>query len=194
MKKINLKIKYMHILIIFGILLLINFISAYGISKEYFDGNPAKIGPGETKEISFGLIVLSPNETARTLSIEMINGSDIARLVNDRLTVPAGSRDTEIKLRVSIPQNVPEGTLYQVVLNVKDISITNDTGMINFVTSSTSSIPILVEKSVAPPATPPVEKPAGNYSWVIIVIALAIIIAIVAYLLLRRKEAHSKSK
>lgn len=176
----------MNILIIFGILLLINFISAYGVSKEYFDGSPAKVGPGETKEISFGLIVLSPNETARTLNIEMINGSDIATLVSEKITAPAGSRDTEIKLRVSIPQNVPEGTLYQVILNIKDVTSNDDTGMVNFAVSSTSSIPILVEKPTAPPATP--EKPA-DYSWVIIVVVLAIIIAVVAYLLLKKKKS-----
>ena len=194
MKKTNFKTKYIFFLIIFGIVLLINFVSAYGISKEYFDGNPAKIGPGETKEISFGLIILSPNETAKTLSIEMINGSDIASLVSEKINVPAGSRDTEIKLRVSIPQTDTEGTLHHVVLNIKDITVSEDSGMVNFVAVSTSTIPILVQKTIVPEELEDTQTgdSMGSIFWAVGVIILIAIIAIVAYLFLKKKSSDVK--
>jgi len=187
--------KIIELVFLFWILIVsINLISAIGISKEYFEGNPAKVGPGETKEISFGLIIVNPEEGDRNIVLNLTEGGEIASIIGDKsFTVLAGSRDKIINLRISIPKDTPEGTKYTVALDIKDNTIPNGTQMVGFTKSSTSSIPILVEKEKAPVPEPAPEKPAGDYTWYIIIAVLIIIIAIVAYFLLRNKES-GKSK
>ncbi len=177
------------LIIVISVLLIVNFVAAIGISKEYHSENPAKVGPGEIKEISFGLILASQDDGDRNIELNMTEGNEIATIISDKSFIAkAGSIDNEVRLRVSIPKDTAEGTKYTVTIRVFDKTPPAE-GMIGFTTSTTSSIPILVEKTLEPVITPPAEeKPLGNYGWAIIVVVLAIIIAIVAYLFLRNKS------
>ena len=175
--------------IVMSILLAVNFVGAVAISQEYHYENPAKVGPGETNEISFGLIQAAQADGDRNIELNMTEGNEIATIISDKSFIAkAGIGYNDVRLRVSIPNNVAEGTKYTITIRVYDKTPPAE-GMVGFTTSTTSSIPILVEKApIEPVATPPVEKPKGNYGWVIIVIALAVIIAIVAYLFLRKRS------
>ncbi len=181
-------------LITMSFLLLINFVGALAISQEYHSENPAKVGPGETKEISFALLLASQADGDRNVELNLTEGGEIATIIGEKsFIVKAGSMDKEIKLRVSVPQGAAEGTKYTVTIRVFDKTSPPE-GMVGFTTSTTSSIPVLVEKTPEPSTAAP-EKPAADYSWYIIVLVIIIIIVIVAYFLLRNKDtAKNKSK
>lgn len=167
------------------ILVLVSLVNALGLSQDYHSKNPLKVGPGETKEAVFGRFQ-NPDNASITLKIELIEGGDVAKLIDNNLdsfVIPAGSLDAALNIRVSIPNEIPEGTEYNVVVKYTDTADRGGTGMITMSQSSTSSIPILVEK------TPVSEKPQVNSSILWTVIIVIIIIAIVAYLLMRRKSS-----
>lgn len=73
----NFKVKYFFVIIIMSVLLVVSFVGAIGISQGYHSENPAKVGPGETKEISFGLILASQTEGDRNIELNMTEGSEI---------------------------------------------------------------------------------------------------------------------
>jgi len=174
---------------IIAILVLISFVNAIGMSGDYHSGNPLKVGPGESIEAAFGRFQ-NPDNISITLKIEISEGGDIATLIGDNLNsfvIPAGNLNTPLNVKVSIPEGVSEGTNYTVTIKYTDITDKGGSGMITMAEAKTSSIPILVEKTpIEPPVTP--EKPLGSIAWVVIVLVLAVIIAIVAYLLLRKKN------
>ncbi len=175
--------------LILGIILalMVNLVSAVGISSEYHNKNILKIGPGETKDIIFGSFQNTDTKD-HTIKIELIEGKGIATIIDsglDSFKVPAGKLDLPLNIKVSIPSEIAEGTSYTITVSYLDITPGNYSGMVTMDESRTSSIPILVEK-----AAQPEEKPSENsLTWVILVVALVIIIAIVAYLLLKGKAS-----
>jgi len=173
------------------VILLSSFVSALGIGMSYTMNKPLEIGPGETKEIK-----LTPNsmisEGDMKLAVKIMKGSEIASLVDAsaQVNLPAGGQ-VPVNIKISIPAGVSEGTEYIVTFNFKPINPPEEAGTVSFNTANEVSMKVIVKTPPPEPAhvvTPLVEKPKGNYSWVIIVIALAVIIAIVAYLFLRKRS------
>lgn len=180
------------LVVLVGTVSLVSFVSALGFAQDYHDKNPLKVGPGETVDAVYGRFQNQGNKSIN-LKIELIEGGDIATLTDSNLNsfvIPAGSLETPLNVKISIPEEVPEGTRYNLKIRYTDISDNGGNGMITMTQSSTSSIPVLVEKTPIAP-----EKPAtGNTIWIVLIVIIAIILAIVAYLLIGKKKFSGKSK
>lgn len=177
---------------IIAIFIFVSLVNALGLSQDYHDGNPLKVGPGESKEVMFGRFQ-NPDNTDVTLKLELVEGGDIAELTGNNLgnfVIPAGNLATPLNIKVSIPEEVPEGTKYNVVVKYADITSKGGTGMITMTQAFTSSMPILVEK----PKPAEIEKPSAGslMMWSIIIIVLIIIIAVVVYFLMRKPRKKSR--
>lgn len=187
MKKI-LKNRTHEILMIFGIifiLFIVPMISA-GFSSDYYSENPATVGPGETKTFDLLRLMSSTNDQNNgsvQYKVEVTDAAGIAKLVGKDEFSVTPTKPALVPVKLTIPSNMTEGR-YNVIFKVTDITPSEDVGMIGFVRTSTIVMAILVKKPVE---IAPIEKPKANYSWFIIVVALAVIIAIVAYFLLRKK-------
>ena len=186
---INKKKKCLEVFLVMVLVITLSLVSAsVGISKEYYEGAPLKIGPGETKEAVWGLIIASEETEDKTLEFEMIDGSEIASLLQDSIVVPAGSRDNEIKIRVSIPETVAEGTKYSITVKVKDVSASEGTGMVTMTESQTSSIPVLVEKTEE-------ETPSTlSTTWIIVGIVVILLIIIVVWIMKKNQNSEPVKK
>ena len=159
---------------------MVSLVSAVGISKDYHEGNPVLVGPGETKEVVFGRLMATQETEDRTIEIGLIEGSEIASVLNDEsFVVAAGSRDTELKVRISIPSDVPEGTEYTVTLSIKDATLSQGSGMVMFTETKTSSIPVLVQKTEEPEE----DAGLGVWTWVLIIAVVVVILLILAKVL-----------
>lgn len=174
------------------IILLPSLVNAFGIGMTYTQNNPLILGPGEAREIQ-----LTPNsmasEGALKLTARIMKGSEIASFIdsNAQYNLPAGGQ-IPIKVRISIPKGVNEGTEYIVTFNFMDATKSEGEGTISIKTASEVSMKVLVKK---PAETTPAKKPANeNIYWPVMVIVLIIMIAIIAYFLLTKKETPSKSK
>jgi len=196
MEKINKKYCF-ELLTIFGILsflFVLPMISA-GFSSNYYAGNPATIGPGETKTAELLTLLSGANEANNgnlTYKVEITNGAGIATLEGNNVFSITPTQPAPIKVKLSVSSNTHEGTEFNITFKISDITPTESGGMIGFAKTSTFTMPVLVR---TPPPTPtptpsttPVEQPKGSIAWVIIVLVLAVIIAIVAFLFLKRKK------
>ena len=103
--KINIKV-WMTILVLS--VFLIGFVSAFGVSSDYWVGNPLKISPGETKTISLRLQNIIGAEDIKVKAI-LKDGQGIATTESKDYLVKAGTKDTEVPITVSIPSNIPLG-------------------------------------------------------------------------------------
>lgn len=105
---------------IFITLLTLSFASAYGVSSPYWKGNPLRIAPGDTKEVSITL----QNMDAKDIKInaEITRGSDIASIQKNEYIVPAGTKNTEILVTVKIPEDVKLNEEYEITISSKEIN------------------------------------------------------------------------
>lgn len=177
------------ILGIIGFLLLIPVISAIGVSSEYNSENPANVAPGETKTINL-MRLLTGTEEAVKVKVELIDGAGVASYAGESEVSITLSKFADIPVKITIPKDTSEGTKYDITFTFTDLTPSKEEGMIGFGKGSTVTMPVYVKKSEN------IEKPAtGNTIWIVLIVALAIIIAIVAYLLMGRKNTSSgKSK
>jgi hypothetical protein len=186
------------VIAIIGILLVIPVISALGVSSDYSSESPLTIAPGEIRTVEILRLksgTADENKGNLEIKAELIDGAGIASLVGgDKYSITPIS-DGKVNVKITIPETAAEGTKYSVVFKFTDVTSSNNEGMVSFSKSTTVTMPILVQKTIVSEEQTALEKPDnGSMSWVIIVIALIVIIAIVAYLFLSKKKAPGKSK
>ena len=110
------------ILLISTIFLIPN-VFAFGISSPYWKDNPLQMHPGETKEIAFNLQncpSLSETCDQKDIIIQAIleEGEEIAEITSgSQYTIPFGTADTNIILRISAPEESPQN-IYTIKFSV----------------------------------------------------------------------------
>ena len=177
--------------ILFLFVLLIGFVSAFGVSSDYWVGNPLKISPGETKTISLRLQNIIGAEDIKVRAI-LKEGQGIARTEGNDYLVEVGTKDTEVPVTVSIPANTPLGNTYQITVSFDSVTPSNE-GAIFLGTGMDTTFDVLVA-----PAAPPEEvklAPAEEVKsksavllWMIGLIILLILIFIIIKILKKRKK------
>ncbi len=181
--------KYL-LMVVLSIFMFFPLINGLGISSDYGGDNLPKVAPGETKTINI-LGLMSSETTPVKIKVELSDKSGFITPVDKDITLKPGVYQY-VPIKVSIPENVPEGTSYSFELKFLDITPKDNLGTIGFSKSSVIGKTILVERTLQPEAPAPAEKPAMDYTWYIVVLVIVIIIAIVAYFLLRNKNIKSK--
>lgn len=164
---------------IFVILFLIITISAAGVSSFYTKDNPLEMYLRETKTIEFNLQNMVGNEDI-TFKVELIQGSDIASLEKDTYFVKAGTHDTMVPLKVTIPEDFGK-TSQRIELNFKTIA-SGETGGILMGTAYGVSFDVIISEK--PKETPKIKNSTG----IIIPTIFIILIIIIIYLILKRKN------
>lgn len=165
---------------------LVSSVSAVGISKYYYTGEPIRVSSGESKSVPVALFMASEEKTDSKFAIEMVNDAGIASLVDSEVKVPAGSINKEIKVRFNIAKGVPFNTEYIVDLRVKDETPSTETGMIGFNSVKMVSFPVLVA---------PMENPQTNLlMWLLFIVLVIIILIIIIIFFLLRKRKYKNSK
>lgn len=157
-------------------------IADFGFSSDYYGTMKAKVGPGETKEVVFGRFK-NTDDTPANLELELIDSAGIAELVDETINVPANSGDTELKLEISIPEDVAEGTDYEVTVRYK--SAPPEEGMIALSVSNTISFPIVAETV----ETETEGEGIGTATWIILIVILAIIVIVVIWMIMKKQPA-----
>jgi len=167
------------------VIMLCSFVSAtIVVSTEYHNENPLKMAPGETRALRLGWIQNTEDKEV-TLDMDLTEGSEIATITNenlDALIIAAKSRDTPLNVNLVIPQDTAEGTEYRITIKLKDISPSEEGGMIGFTETKTINIPVLVQ-------TEEIEQPSNNLIWIILIIVLIVIIIAIILLLIKKRKA-----
>lgn len=163
---------------IFAALILISFISASGIVSPYWRDYPLEMHFGETKTANFVLQNMVGNEDI-TVKVELKQGTDIASLEKDTYTAKAGTSDTIIPVKITIPKDYGK-SLQQITLEVKTLAPEQE-GMITLGTGWTTSFNVIIS-----------EKPISKNLLIGLIIALIsvliVLVLIILVLLLKKKN------
>ena len=175
---------------------LISLSGASGVVTDYWKPDkPLKLYPGETREITFRLQNLPDTSADITMRATLIKGSEVATMEEKDYLVPGGSADTSVPMTVSIPDNVPVGTMYEMEIEFNTVApsgggvVTLGTGFV-----TTFDVEVIEAPIITPESEPQVAE--GSNLWLIIAaIALLIIIVIVIIIIIiKRKKKNSSPK
>ena len=148
--------------------------------------------PGQNAEII--LSIQNQLEGATNIQMEGLleEGSEIVSFVggND-YSIPAGG-STSVKLKISVPQNVPIGTQYPVTILLKTTAKEPGEGIestgVTFVEDLRKTFQVkVIAKPEAPAETPEIEPPI-SLTAIILSLAILIVIVIILWLVIKNKK------
>lgn len=171
-------------LLIIGIIMLATQVLALDISAPYWNSNPLKMYPGESREISFTLSNSINEKASAKAQIKIEESQGIAELASQsEYIVPPGSNNNKVKLKISIPSTANIGETYNVRFSVKSLPA-DEQANIQLNVAYNVEFPVqIISKSESD--FMPREK---NYATSILILILVIIIAIIAVFLLKKKK------
>jgi len=177
------------------VLLSISFVSAAGVTAQYWNGpdpNPLNLNPGETRDIQYFLMNQIGDENI-TIRADVVNGTDIAKITDasNIYKVPKGTKDVAVNVRVSVPTTAKLGDKYDVGLVFSTISEPK-AGSFSILSAYERHFDVIIP---LPAASQPVTQAETNgSSWVITLIVLAIVVIVLAILFLQRKGKQKRNK
>ena len=163
-------------------ILLVSFVSAFGVATPYWEGNPLIISPGETSIVLLGIQNFVGDDDI-TVKVVLKEGSEIASVLEREYLIKAKTKDTQIPVTVTIPLDTPLETKY--LVKVSFITV-NEGGGISLATGIDSSFDVVV-KSI------PKEEPEAK-DFTLIAVSLLLIIAILVLIYIFRKKIFGKKK
>lgn len=166
------------------------FASAFAVTTFYWEPDkPLVVKPGESADVFFQMQNMVGSQD-KTVKAAVTGGSEIAAITDqsDIYKVPAGRKDVNVNVKVSIPKTDPIGKRYTVGLVVKEIQETEG-GMVEFSSSIGSNIPVYVGSTQSPAEN--VAVPSVESSLVYYLLGgaalLAVLVSIAIYLRKRNK-------
>ena len=163
------------------ILLIIPFVSAFGVNSQYWDTNPLVMYPGETREIQLTLQNMV-GEKDMSLQAEISEGKEIASLTDKSNTylVPFGKKDVPVNIKVIIPSDAKIGDKKEIMLLFKELN-NEQGGMIQMSGSVGTKIPILIKSQEETEWEIVDETPEINIWPFVIILAIIVIVLAVFY-------------
>ena len=180
--------KQKNIALIFIAVFLTSFclVSAFGIASSYSGDAPVKIYPGETKEVSFNL-QNTDKENGLVLAARLSVSSGIIATL-DKESYDVGYKDTSVYalMTVKVPADAKVGDKYTISVTFTQKNVEGG-GMISLGTQVTRIIGVEVVP-VPPEPVPETPAPSVPWGWIISIIAVIIIIALIIYLVLKKRN------
>jgi len=160
-------------------MLALNLISAFGVSADYWEGNPLSLGRGESKVVNLNLQNNIGSEDV-TVQVTLKQGSDIASISKDTYFV-AFQTSVPVPVTISLPSDAIVGDLKKVLIEVKTIT-SGDSGMVAIGTGYNWAFDVQVKEP---------EKKSLDYILWLWVLVLLIAIVLVS-MLVRGKKSRRK--
>ena len=176
-------------LIVF-ILFSISQVPSLGVNSPYWEANPLKMYPGQTKEISFSLVTRPDVESERAY-VTLEEGQRIAEIISgSEYTVVPGSLDSKVVLRINIPENAQLGYVYNIRFSVK--ALPQEEGPVQLTVKYNIDFPIQVVPESEVPKDQIPEKQKTPSSTLPIIIGVIILLAIILSITLKKNFQKKK--
>ena len=172
------------------LLMVFPMISAVALSQDYHNLNPLRVSPGDSVDVVFGRFQ-NNGDVDKTIEITLVDDAGIATLLNDGLdsfVISAGDSNVPLNVRVSIPADVVKGTEYTILVNYKDVSSSDASGMITFTDSKTVSIPVIADEALENPSDSEQDK-SSLFLWIAIIVGV-ILIGLIIFWIIKLREAE----
>ena len=176
-----------------------------GISSPYWGGsnpNPLKLHAGETKDVFFNLqncpsMAANCAKKDDVLMAALMEGSEIAQITSgEKYTVPYGTADSYITVKVTIPEDANVGDSYTVKFSVNTVS-EEGTGTVQLGVGYYVDFPVQVIGGAVEPEPTPAETGGDEsgknkiFFWTlggVFVIVIIIIIVLIIWLSNKKRE------
>jgi len=180
---INKKI-YLGVALLVGAFLLINNVSGFAVSSQYWKEKPVMLYPGTTTEIYVVLQNMAGEEDI-TVTGTIIEGSEIATLSDSSnlYTVPIGAR-VNINITFDVPEDTEIPSNYSIILSF--VASTGESGTFGIGSSVQKVIPVLIVKE------PRKQIELESSPWLYIILALIVILVAVITIVQKRKKKKEK--
>lgn len=122
----KIKKEMLMVFLVIGLAITISLVSAFGASTPYWDENPLKLAPGESTIIELTLQnMVGAEDIVLTAKIDN-DGDGIATLVDvDTIySVPFGTEDVKVPIRVEVPETIERGGIRTVIVSFMQVSST----------------------------------------------------------------------
>jgi disulfide bond formation protein DsbB len=179
MKSTNEKTEIRFILFSLAIF-LISSISAAGVATPYWEENPLKLAPGESTIVALSLQNMVGDED---LSIEAEISEEAEKIAsfvgNNQFSVPLGSEDVPVEIKIEIPEDAEIGSSYLVPVSFKQVS-SEEGGMLHVASAFTSKIPVEI---VGTEESELYGQPSETnwFVWSLIILVILIILALIIF-------------
>jgi len=183
-KEMNFKGTRVLILLAITLTLSLSLITAAGVARPYWDDNPLKLAPGESKIVELTL----QNTDPENMTLKATITSDIATLddKNDEYFVPSGEIDKLVNIKVEVPEDAEIGIIYKVIASFQQIS-SGEGGMIRMAGAFTINFPVEI---VGEEESEQYGQPEEGLSifWIISII-LVLAVMVLALSIRRRRKS-----
>jgi len=184
--------KVKNLLIVLGVfvVLITGFVSAFGVSSSYWGGSepyPLIMAPGTSKNVEFVLQnLVGEEEEDVVMRVELVSGFDIASLSDRNLdyVVPFGSSDVVVNLEVTIQDDAPLGSEYEISVSFKQIADAEKGKILQLTTAYEKSFPVIVAEVEIEEEI--IEAKVSGWVWITLIVG--VVIVLIGYLLVRRKR------
>ena len=169
---------------------------AFGISSPYWKDYPLEMLPGQMKEISFNLQNCpSLKETCVKEDVNIIasfeEGEEIAEIISgSEYNIQFGTADTNMVLRISIPQEATIGDSYNIRFSIASPP-REEEGNIQLKLKYSVDFPVVIvgESAVQSTPTTQIEEPETKLGTVTVtILIIAAVLLIIFIILLKRKK------
>ena len=128
---------------LFLVVLLVSFVSAFGVATPYWVGNPLEIAPGETSIVLLGIQNFVGDDDV-TVKVVLKEGSEIASVLEREYLIKAKTKDTQIPVTISIPLDLSlVGTSY--LIKVSFLTVNSGEGGISLGTGIDLNFDVVVK-------------------------------------------------
>jgi hypothetical protein len=179
---------------IFGVMVLVLAVSIFlagayaaGVSSPIWPGSPQSVQPGEkgTIELTLQNMVGEEDITFRA-TVKQDDAGIITnknKIEKDYL-VPAGTKDTAIRVEYEIPETAEVGTDYTVILSFQEIGSDRVSGGVSMGIGMDTNLPF----KVGPAGPEQVSEGMNKLTIFLIAIALIVIIVLIIFLVKKRNQ------
>ena len=169
--------------ILIGSLLLMCFVSASaGLSLNYFPGHSLYVESGKTVNVEVGRIIATSDLEDRTVEVSIEGDIAVLDMANS-VVVPAGNKE-KIMVKVSIPEGTSDGTELSFVIKIKDVTSSNEEGMVGFAEANQATVPVKVGIEPGPGTEAP--TPSENSMIIIWILVIAVILIVVIFFIYKK--------
>lgn len=165
----------------FVFIVLASFVGAYGVATPHWDDYPFIVPPGES-----GIITLTLQNMVGSEDVffegKIVKGGEIARIIDDSTvySVPIGVKDVPVKIEVTVSDLTELGTLEEIRVEFRQVSLAEEAGMLQVTGSFTTAFPVLAGE------LPELAPEEGNKTMFIVFGIIILIILIIFWI--RRKN------
>jgi len=159
------------------------FVSASaGLSLNYFPGHSLYVESGKTVNVEVGRIIATSDLEDRTVEVSIEGDIAVLDMANS-VVVPAGNKE-KIMVKVSIPEGTSDGTELSFVIKIKDVTSSNEEGMVGFAEANQATVPVKVGIEPGPGTEAP--TPSENSMIIIWILVIAVILIVVIFFIYKK--------